>query len=96
MSPLMILSILKCEFCRLKMSDDENKISGFKVNLFCLLKIRIWLSTKTFHMQRALNIQSFTPNFFLFSINPYPCEPIAFFELYVRQVYFTTDIRFFS
>ena len=31
-----------------------------KVNIFCLVKIRFWLSTETFDIQRALNIQSFT------------------------------------
>ena len=56
-------------------------ICGFKVNIFCLLKIRFRLSTETFDIQRALNIQSFTLISFCYPLPLTNLNLLPFYEL---------------
>ena len=61
-------------------------ICGFKVNIFCLLKIRFRLSTKTFDIQRALNIQSFTLISFCYPLPLTNLNLLPFYELYMPSL----------
>ena len=55
-----------------------------KVNIFCLVKIRFWLSTETFDIQRALNIQSFTLISFCYPLPLTNLNLLPFYELLLR------------
>ena len=57
-----------------------------KVNIFCLLKIRFWLSTETFDIQRALNIQSFTLISFCYPLPLTNLNLLPFYELYTPSL----------
>ena len=58
----------------------------WKVNIFCLLKIRFWLSTETFDIQRALNIQSFTLISFCYPLPLTNLNLLPFYELYMPSL----------
>ena len=57
-----------------------------KVNIFCLVKIRFWLSTETFDIQRALNIQSFTLISFCYPLPLTNLNLLPFYELYTPSL----------